>query len=105
MLKIKDLLADPKHHCKGCCARDDKGRQCDSNQPAATQWCLYGAMIRVYAPKRGLSAERAAACVRFSRICEHLHKMVVALGYDSIGHFNDSTDHQTVLQLAKDADV
>lgn len=47
LVKVKDLLSDPEHWCKGWYARTATGVPTTPNAPDAASWCLTGAIRKV----------------------------------------------------------
>ena len=96
MLKISDLLSDPKHHCKGDYAQDAQGCDARVDDDKADKWCLVGAVLRCYSEEDHLKI-----ISRLKRALQYQGKAC------SLTLFNDhpETTHQMVLDLAKLADV
>lgn len=96
MLKISELLKDPKRHTKGHYARNAKNRPVRPESDQAVKWCLVGAISHCYPDDVSSIAGRLRAALEF----QGYHKMDVVEWNDDPG-----TTHQMVLDLAKLADV
>ena len=45
--RVRELLSEPGRWTQGYFARDAAGQECASKDPAATCWCVVGAMVRL----------------------------------------------------------
>lgn len=79
----RDLIADPTRWTQGSFARDADGDPCGSRHPAACQWCLEGALVKVGA--------RFAAETYLYR--------ALPKGEDDAAHYNDNRQHRTIIRL------
>jgi hypothetical protein len=92
-MKVKDLLSDASAWTRGTMARDKSGKPCDPRDDRAVQFCLVGAIRRVY---RGWG-ERMRAYDDVSRV----------IGNTIIEYWNDAPDRTflDVLRVLEKADV
>jgi Fe-S-cluster formation regulator IscX/YfhJ len=47
-MKVRDLLTDSSKWTQGALARDASGEPCRPNGDIARQWCILGALTRIY---------------------------------------------------------
>ena len=80
----RDLITDPKHWTQNTPARDMTGKPCNSDAPEAVCFCIYGAVGHV----TQCDITRYGSCVASIMEVE-----------DSPGFFNDTHNHQEVLDL------
>lgn len=92
--KVYALLQDEKHWTQGVMARDDAGKSVWPTDEKAVQWCMLGAIDRIYVTDQLTGSE-------FQTIVGHLNHII---GHDisadmDIGAFNDSFPHIRILEL------
>jgi hypothetical protein len=97
MLKIHELLSDPKRHCKGALARNERGESVPFDDPFAACWCLVGAAYYCY---KDLQSIRDV----LSRL-EQALSQDYDLAWLATYNDNEQTTPQEVCELARRIDV
>lgn len=96
-MKPSELLADPKHWCRGVLALTDLGECISPKSSEACQWCLIGACVRCevwrFEDKLRDTINRLFP-ERIGPLC-------------SIAMFNDHKDtiHEDVIRVLKETDL
>ena len=94
-MKAWELINDRSKWTQNANARDDHGGTCYPLEEDACQWCISGAITKVYGP---YTAEGEAAMEKLRDVCESRHGM----GPITV---NDTLGHKAILECAKEADV
>lgn len=82
---MRELISDEKRWTQHFTARDDKGRKTASDSPEAVCWCLIGAANKI------------------TSYNWRYHDLVMALGVEDVGDFNDTHTHAEILARLDDA--
>jgi hypothetical protein len=93
--KALALIQDESRWTQEAYARDAQGRRVRPYDPAATCWCIEGAVA--------ISCNPAAILPPFFMVL--LDKIAEELGYESVGLLNDGAHHHVVLRVLEEAIV
>lgn len=85
--KVRDLLTDPAKWTQNTSARNADGHEEIIESPAATCWCLYGAILKVRDPEGPAFGSE----VTLDYLDDSLDM--------AIGRFNDTHTHAEVIQF------
>lgn len=98
-MKVKKLLSDKSKWTQCVYARKADGKATTSFDPAATCWCLAGAINVCYMPER-----RYPIFLKLTEAIDHLHKMGKTKFIDIPG-FNDNSTYEEVMELVNELDI
>ena len=89
-----ELLADPQRWTSGWPARDAAGHQVDINDPAATRWCIIGAIRKVTAAHNLPIRVGTELAIDLDYTAQEYTK------YGSISAVNDKLGYAAIMNLA-----
>lgn len=88
-MKAWQLIEKPENWTQGDTARRRNGEPTRPEDPEATCWCAFGALVKCY-----IRTDEFYAC--HIRLLSHI---------PDIGRWNDTNDHATVLAKLKELDI